>query len=55
MWRTLKGLQDTQAQTRGPQGPYRGRSLMVFPKSGLLVTSWLLSFSWYVSDALMTT
>lgn len=49
------GLQDTQAQMRDPQGPYRGRSLMVFPKSGLLVTLWLLFFSWYVSDAFMTT
>ena len=38
-----------------PQGPYRGRSLMVFPKSGLLAASWPLSFSRHVSDALMTT
>lgn len=51
------GLQDTQAQIeRPPKGPYRGQVSDGFPgESGLLVTLWLLSFSWYVSDAFMTT
>lgn len=38
-----------------PRGPYRGRSLMVFPKSGLLAALRPPSFSWCVSCALMTT
>lgn len=38
-----------------PQVPYRGRSLMVFPKPGLWAAWGPLSFSWCVSEALMAT
>lgn len=38
-----------------PQVPYRGRSLMVFPKLGPRAAWGPLSFSWCVSEALMAT